>query len=186
MLDMEATLAELKALEEMKYDMDANAQAMAEKPGFCKSCGNAVIAKSECERCAAGVSSWKPGDSRKFGDGMGGPGIGRGAVAQKEEGDVAFEKKRIKGDLTAGKIIARMKVDGDQSVGEITTSYEDLRLEYSQKAEDTIRNEVMPLEHKALIRNYFDAIKRGKDASDDHDHDHDAATESPAEASATQ
>ena len=90
---------------------------------------------------------------------MGGPGIGRGAVANSNPHEVGFEKKRVKGEITPGEIIARIKIPGSQIPGETTVKYEEMRLMYEQKAEDTIQNEVMPLEHKSLIRDYFSAIK---------------------------
>ena len=98
---------------------------------------------------------------------MGGPGIGRGGNPQSNPHDVAFEKTRVRGDLTPGKIIARMKVPGQQTPGEASVAYEEMRTLYEQKAEDTIRNEVMPLEHKALIRDYFAAIKRAQNEKSD-------------------
>ena len=52
-----------------------------------------------------------------------------------------------------------MKVPGSQAPGEVTVAYEELRLEYAQKAEDTISKDVLPLEHRARVRQYFDAIK---------------------------
>jgi len=98
---------------------------------------------------------------------MGGPGIGRGGVARSSPHDVAFEKTRIQGDITPGTIIARMKMPGRQAPGEATVEYEEMRMLQAQKAEDTIRSEVMPLEHKALVRDYFAAIKRSEEEKDE-------------------
>lgn len=157
--DLQAMLAELKTLESLDYDMDARNLAKACK--MCKACDN----PSSCTGCAAclgtlaGRRPWAEGDSRNQSAGMGGPGIGQGSIADKEAGATALQKSRIQGQIKPGKIIARMKVPGSQAPGEITTSYEALRLEYSQRAEDTISKEVMPLEYKARVRDYFNAIK---------------------------
>ncbi len=112
---------------------------------------------------AGRTSDWQPGEGGQ-GQGMGGPGQGRGGVARRAEGEVAFERRQIKGDLVAGEIIARFKVEGTQTPGEVTAQYEELRLEFSQRAEDTIQREPLPLEHKALVRDYFDSIKQERKA----------------------
>ena len=98
---------------------------------------------------------------------MGGPGIGRGAVAPSTPHDVAFEKTRVKGEITQGDILARIKISGSQLPGEANVKYEEMRLQYEQKAEDTIQNEIMPLEHKSLIRDYFAAIKQTEQESEE-------------------
>lgn len=106
-----------------------------------------------------GVGEWEEGETDKSGPGMGKPGMGRGGVARSNPTDTAFEKTRVRGDLTQGEIIARMKVPGAQGPGKATVAYEEMRTLYEQKAEDTVQNETMPLEHKTLIRDYFEAIK---------------------------
>lgn len=161
--ELGAMLSELKALEALEYDMDARNLALSGKPGVCQSCGAQGAFGGLCGSCAgSGTRPWSPGDSREFGNGMGGPGIGRGSIAQKKEGQIGLDKSRIKGDVEPGKIIAKFKVSGEQAPGEIATDFEELRLEYAQKAEDTIEREAMPLEYKSFVRDYFDAIKSGK------------------------
>jgi hypothetical protein len=105
------------------------------------------------------MGKWGEGEANEFGAGMGGPGMGRGSRARSNPTQTAFERSRIKGDLTQGEIIARMKVPGTQGPGKATVAYEEMRTLYEQKAEDTVQNETMPLEHKTLIRDYFEAIK---------------------------
>ncbi len=163
MSDLEQAASEMESLDQLQDDIEARNRAMNGKPGNCESCGKETQeGEGKCSSCSEKASEWKPGDSREIGKGSGGPGIGQGSIVNKEEGDVAFEKKKIKGDLEAGRIIAKMKVNGEQKIGEITTEFEDLRMQYEQKAEDSIQNDMMPLEHKARIREYFDAIKEAK------------------------
>ncbi|MCE5229091.1 hypothetical protein LLG95_05790 [bacterium] len=108
----------------------------------------------------AGTGQFATGPTDKQGSGMGGPGQGRGGVARTKEGDVQFQTKKIKGDLTPGEIIARFKVEGKQNPGEITTKYEGSALERAQQSEDSIEHEPMPMEFKSLVRDYFASIKR--------------------------
>ncbi len=185
MKDMEAMLKEMKECDSLKYDMDARNKAMSGKPGICESCGKKAMAgKKLCKGCD-GIGEWKAGENRQRSNGRssGGPGIGNGGEVNKGEGDVGFDKTRVKGDVTKGKIISKMKIAGEQNIGEVTTAYEEMRMEYEQRAEDTISNEVLPLEKKTLVREYFDAIKAGKepeagkeaeaDKQTDADHAHD-------------
>lgn len=102
---------------------------------------------------------YAPGDTDRQGNGLGNAGRGRGGQAGTKEGQVDFEKKRVKGDLVPGEIIARFKVEGTQAPGEVTTKYEGLALERAQESEDSIEHEPMPLEFKSLVRDYFAAIK---------------------------
>ena len=166
MLDLEAMLKELSTLESLGYDMDARKLALCAS-GLCANCQcSSPCLGGNCAGAGA-VRPWRAGDNRGSGNGMGGPGIGRGGVARSDPHDVAFKQTRVRGDLTPGKIIARMKVPGQQTPGEASVAYEEMRTLYEQKAEDTIRNEVMPLEHKALIREYFAAIKRAESEKSD-------------------
>jgi hypothetical protein len=112
---------------------------------------------------------------------MGGPGQGRGNVAQSNPHDVKFQMEKIQGQLEAGKIIGRMKVPGEQLPGEITVQFNDLHYAAEQRANDTIHNELLPLESRALIRKYFDAIRTGGPGGATHtpDDGHDRTTPPP-------
>ena len=158
LLDMEALLKELEALDKISYDMDGRKAALCSKPGNCGKCGGTCLGSGLCSSCS-GIGNWRSGASRNRGGGSGGPGIGSGAVRPGEEGAVGFQKRRIKGQMTPGKIIARLKIPGQQTPGEISTNFETLRVEYAQQAEDTIQNDPMPLEMRSFIRDYYDAIK---------------------------
>jgi len=138
--------------------MDGRKAALCSKPGKCGKCGGTCLGDGLCSSCS-GIGSWRPGSNRGRGAGSGGGGIGSGAVRPGEEGAVGFQKRRIKGQMTPGKIIARLKVPGQQTPGEISTDFETLRVEYAQQAEDTIQNDPMPLEMRSFIRDYYDAIE---------------------------
>ncbi len=163
LMDMEQMMKELAAAESVQADLAEWKKSMCKGNGKCASCGKEGegLLCSECQ----GKGEWKAGEGRKRSKGMGGPGVGEGQVADKKETETGYEKKKIKGEMTPGRIIARMKVDGEQLPGEITTEYETIRVESAQQAEDTIEGELMPLEYKSLVRNYFDAIKYGDAAS---------------------
>ncbi|MCX7048368.1 MAG: hypothetical protein NTX50_23145, partial [Candidatus Sumerlaeota bacterium] len=159
LLDMEAMLQELKALDSLQYDMDARKLALCGKACLCEGCKNGKpCLGGNCPGCQ-GVGEWTAGDSRNQGNGMGRAGIGQGGIARSAPNNVAFQQKRIQGNIAPGEIIAKMKVPGTQMPGEASVSYEQMREMAKQQAEDTIQNDVMPLEHRALIRDYFAAIK---------------------------
>lgn len=107
-----------------------------------------------------GRGEWTQGPTDQKGSGMGSAGQGQGGRASTKDGQIAFEKKKVKGQMVPGEIIARFKVDGTQTPGEITAKYEGLALELAQQSEDSIEHESMPLEYKSLVRDYFGAIKR--------------------------
>lgn len=161
MKDLEGMLAEMKQLDGLKEDMEAHKMALTGQMVPCENCGKPCLG-GLCESCAMARGEWKPGDSRKQGLGMGGPGIGQGAIAESSDGPTAFQKKLLPGEMTPGQILARMKVPGQQPPGEIKTEFEALRMQSSQAAEDTIKTEQLPLERKTLVRQYFDAIKYEK------------------------
>ncbi len=185
MMDMQQMMAEMKALDSLKYDLDAHNKALSGKSGKCKNCGADTEGEGMlCDKCEEQFKGWKTGNSRNQGSGGGKSGIGKGGIANKTEGPTAFDKTRIKGDLQPGKIIGKMKIDGEQNPGQATVQYEQLRMEYAQKAEDTVHNEMMPMEYKSLVRNYFDAIKSGKEEQAGKDHstnqtEKDRAQEAP-------
>lgn len=156
--EMDALLAEMKELEGLQHDMEGREKALSGQPVPCEECGKECLG-GLCDDCAQKRGKWRAGDEREQGSGMGGPGIGEGSIAESKAGQTAFEKKRIKGDIQPGDILARMKVEGRQPPGEIKTQFEALRIQSSQQAEDTVRSEQLPLERKALVRQYFDAIK---------------------------
>lgn len=157
--EMESMLAELKELEGLEHDMEGREKALSGQPVLSEGEGMEGMTGMDGQSLEQMRGQWRAGDEREQGNGMGGPGIGQGAVAESKEGPTAFEKKRIKGDIQPGDILARMKVAGRQPPGEIKTQFEALRLESSQVAEDTVKGEQLPLERKALVRQYFDAIK---------------------------
>ena len=164
MKQMEGMLAELKNLQSSDAAEAAKRLASACKGGSCASCGKKCgEGKGECNggNC---VGKWKAGESRAQGRGMGGQGIGQGGPANREEGAVGFKSQRIKGDLQPGQIVAKFKVPGEQTPGEMTTAYESMRIEYQQQAEETIAHDPIPLEHRELVREYYDAIKQGAPA----------------------
>jgi hypothetical protein len=127
--------------------------------GQCQGSGQAQ-AQGQAQSQSAGNGEWTQGDSQKPGSGSGGAGQGKGGERPMSDTQVGFRKVRIKGDVQPGRILARIKVPAkDNPPGEITTQYENLRIEYQQQAEETIAHETIPLEHKSIVRDYYDAIK---------------------------
>jgi len=176
LLDMASLLNEMKSLEALKSEMDAREKELA-NGDLCEGCRSGGACKggncpgAGCKPCEGagqgqnmGQGQWTAGDNRNQGNGMGAAGIGRGGIAPSRPHRVEFQPTRPPGQFTPGEIIAKMKVAGTQAPGEAKVEYEGMRAMSAQLAEDSIQNDVMPLEHKSLIRDYFAAIKEGDGA----------------------
>lgn len=104
------------------------------------------------------VGPWKPGESRRQGPGMGGPGIGRGAQAPNEKTDVLFKPDKLKGMFGDAPIQSVIPIDGASLKGQSTIGINDSAdLEYSQETEKAMTKERVPLPLRNQVRLYFDA-----------------------------
>jgi tetratricopeptide (TPR) repeat protein len=136
----------------------------------CQGCNS-----SSCTACMSfqqlaailGESGFKPGESERFGPGMGGPGHGQGGKAPFQNTPIKFQPTQPQSNLTQGDIIGALRVWGPQIRGEANTKYQDAYIEYSQSAEDTMSRENIPLEYRSLVKQYFDAIRPATMARDD-------------------
>jgi hypothetical protein len=153
-------LQELQALQGMGYDMDARNAALAagNMGAFGQGMGMGQ-GMGQGQGRGRGQGPWRPGPGNQYNQGSGGPGRGSGQVGLAES-DVAFDQSRVQGQMDQGAIVARFKVPQQEPIpGEALVQFESLRTTMEQQAEDTVRNERIPLEYRKLIEKYFDVIK---------------------------
>lgn len=120
--------------------------------GMCSTCSG-----SGCGLCA-GKGPWRAGQSQKQSAGMGGPGRGRGQVADIEPTDYQLAKTRAQTKTQAGPTIASWYVQGQQVKGESRKTFADVTRNAEQRAAEAIRDERIPKEYHQAIKQYFGAL----------------------------
>lgn len=98
---------------------------------------------------------------------MGGPGKGKGGRPESPEGDVAFEKEKVKGKLGKGEIIGSWFVKGEPPKGEAASEFADVATEAAQESDSALEKEEVPLGYQKFVRDYFDAITPKKEAPEE-------------------
>lgn len=112
-----------------------------------------------------GTGPWKPGDTDKQGNGMGGPGIGRGGWANFADDEVSMEISKLKGQFGNGKTLGVLPVDGASIKGQSTITTDEALVEYRQAAEEALTKERVPLPYRYQVRAYFNSLEQGAAAS---------------------
>ena len=130
-------MEEMKLLDNVECDMEARRAALL---------GNKI-------------GMFKFGETDKIGAGIGGPGRGRGGKAPlNPDAQTSFKDSKIAGQKGQGKIIGVFFVNDRPIKGESKVEFENVYLEYLQKAEDSLSREIIPVTYKNYIRDYFDSI----------------------------
>jgi hypothetical protein len=108
--------------------------------GLCPGCGGSGI----CPMCMGGV----------------GMGYGRGIGPRPTAGDLnsSFQDQGIQGRIRPGKILAAMRVRGEQVRGESEAEITEAFLELRQNEEQAISRERIPAGMRERVGAYFDAI----------------------------
>lgn len=91
------------------------------------------------------------------GVGMGG-GRGRGPRPTDDSVLTSFQDTRISGRLQPGKILAAIRVKGQQVRGESAVEVVDAFRELRQTTEQALARESIPIGMKDRVKDYFDAI----------------------------
>ncbi len=175
-LDDLADLAEqIGLLDGALKDLKKSKLALAGKFGKCESCGllfgdgegfcNGSCSGNGNSRGKGGTGPWRPGDSRKQGNGMGGPGIGRGGQAQFADDDAKTHISKLKGQFGSGKTLGVLPVDGSSIKGQSVIQVNEAIVEYRQAAEEALTKERVPLPYRYQVRAYFNALEQDAVAS---------------------
>jgi hypothetical protein len=92
--------------------------------------------------------------------GFGGPGRGRGGKAPESETNVRFKNEKLKGRASGkGRITGVMYVKGLGKKGEATREYTSAVETFRKSQEESLENDNIPIERRALVRDYFDRIQ---------------------------
>ena len=111
----------------------------------------------------AGRGPWRPGDSTQFGNGMGGPGRGRGAsTGELPEVEDDFAPTMLPGEISKGKFLAsitqRAAPDAEDAVA--TVSFiAGVVAEAEQEAEQALTKEEIPPGSREFVRQYFGSLE---------------------------
>ena len=92
-----------------------------------------------------------------MGVGMG-PGMGIGPRPTDDSVTTSFETKRIAGQLRPGKVLAAIRVKGEQVRGESEVEVVHAFREIRQSEEQALSRETIPVGMKDRVKAYFDAI----------------------------
>ena len=92
---------------------------------------------------------------------MGGPGQGKGGQAEFSEQQTTFVKEQLPQKLDKGKVLAIIKVPGQQKTGEANVEFQQVVQEYSQEAEEALDRENIPVHMKKLVGNWLDTLREG-------------------------
>lgn len=124
--------------------------------GRCSHCGNCGL----CEGCGRGL--WAEGEANMPGNGMGGPGMGRGQqVGELPDADVDFEPTILPGGMTQGKMLANMlektapEVGAEASADYVGGTFTAVR----QEAEQALTKEDIPRGSREFVRQYFGSLE---------------------------
>jgi len=175
MKDMKDLMEQMKILEASLKDLKDCKFAMAGKFGKCEKCGKCFGKGEGCcngncfgnGTCLGnGTKPWKPGFSRKQGNGMGGPGIGRGGKAPFKETSTQMSPDKLKSMFGNAPIQAMLPVDGPAIKGQSNITVNDSAIfEYSQESEEALTKERVPLPIRNQVRSYFETSSGSKSDS---------------------
>ncbi len=168
MQDMKDLMEQMKLLEDSLKDLKDCKFALAGKFGEkCEKCGKCFGEGEGCcnGNCSGngkgfgkgGTNPWKPGFSRNQGNGMGGPGIGRGGKAPFAETTTQMSPDKLKSMFGNAPIQAILPVDGAAVKGQSTIMVNDSAIfEYNQESEEALTKERVPLPIRNQVRSYFE------------------------------
>jgi len=117
--------------------------------GRCASCGAKLGEDGVCPACGG----------RGVGEGMKGPGTGKGGQAPESEGaETDFKTERSRSAISAGKMLLSTKSRGATDPGDASLDYKYVE-EIKQGTGEAILHEQVPPSYHEAIRNYFDTLE---------------------------
>jgi hypothetical protein len=174
--DAQSQLSIAEALEQDLNAMRANLSRdpnqqnqQPPQPGQCQTCGSSQCQGGQCSGIGQGrvwslsqrTGEWRPGETlNRQGNGMGGPGQGRGGRAPMgDASDATFRDEHLQSQHSPGVIIAEFRHDdGVQLPGESNVEVRDVFLTYEQQAEQTLQTEAIPAGYRNIVGDYFTSI----------------------------
>ncbi|MBI1389076.1 MAG: hypothetical protein GC154_11575 [bacterium] len=168
MMDLQEMMEQMKLIQGALDEMKDAKLALSGKPGQCKKCG-ALFKDGKCTNgaCSGSNSSlspfaktgqWKAGDTSNQGNGMGGPGKGRGGKAPFADTSTGFTPDMLKSDMHDGPIAGIMPADGNGVMTESTIEVGSAAFQYEQASEEALDKERVPVAYRQHVRAYFESL----------------------------
>lgn len=127
--------------------------------GLCSECGGKCNGKGQCLNGCNKTGPWREGDTNKQGNGMGGPGMGRGGQAQFEETDTDFTKASINAKFQSAPIAGLINVKGTPLQESSALVLQGIAIAMEQEREDALVKERVPVPYRNKVRQYFDSLQ---------------------------
>jgi hypothetical protein len=94
------------------------------------------------------------------GDGLGGPGRGRGGKAPEDDSvDSGFQSEYARSQVQAGKVLLSLKTQGEGEKGDVVKDYRTLLNQVKQGVSEAIVSEQVPPGYHDGIKKYFDSLE---------------------------
>ncbi len=168
------SLMDMQDLKKQMAMLDRASQAvakcqlkMAGKPGTCSKCGSGSCPGAKGGMCKGMGKNgpWSAGDPNKIGNGLGGPGIGRGGKAPFTADDVTLEDSVLKGQMGEGQILGTFLVDGPPEEAEAMMQFSSVLEVARQRGEEAMEKEVVPIAYRQRVRQYFYSLNNSEQES---------------------
>lgn len=162
---MSEQLSELEALQQELDMADAamsecqNAMAKLGKDGDCDGMGECSGGGNGMNPGNGSTGKWSAGWNDAFGNGRGGPGLGRGGNPGEARADFTTEKKKSIGAKGDGPIVSTKLVEGESIRGESRAEFARVVAGAEQNAAEAIENNTIPREYHDAIKSYFGRLK---------------------------
>jgi chemotaxis protein histidine kinase CheA len=138
-------------------DLEGQLALLSACAGLCDKGGQGLAGR---RATWGGTGIYSPGDSRKEGPGMGGPGIGTGGVAPISPEDVALQPTKVKGQVKPGRVVGGYFTDGFQLKGDAQAEYRETVGAAAQDAADAIEKDEIPRAYSQSVRKYFEEMRK--------------------------
>ncbi len=109
-----------------------------------------------------GNGLWDEGETQGQGDGLGGPGQGRGGDAPENPTDFGTEKTKPPSQLGKGTYVGAYFMKGEPPKGEAAVQYSDVQRVYAEEVMDALQKQKVPAAYREYVRDYFDGIRLQK------------------------
>ena len=191
-------LADLQDLKRQMDMLDRAMQAVASSQlklsgsaSMCSSCGQrlsaAMLKAGLCSNCGGSCSGlgmsrfaksgpWRPGATNRKGNGLGGPGQGRGGQMPFAEGGFKLEDSMVPGKMGDGQILGSFLVEGPPTEGQSTVQFRSAVEVAKQRGEEAMEKDLVPLAYRQRVRQYFYTLQTPKASEDATPSDADASS----------
>ncbi len=160
--DLERLSSQIQDIDGLLQDIDLAKLGLCEGLSQCKSCGK-VCSGTECSTCngkGMGLSMVGGADGlvggSKGGGGMGGPGQGKGRVANRyEDPNASTYDENISTQWHPGDLLGVVEVEGENSPADSYVKESAAFVEAGQGEQSVVQEEIPP-GYENIVRGYFD------------------------------